>query len=252
MDGGSRTWGELGFTIVDENAALWAQLGAGLRLSPALEVEALLPVAALLITRQATVAGEDGSEVSGLLGNPYLGVNLLALRAPELRVRVGAGVTLPVTSLDDSAFDPELLPLWAMGSQDAHLWQPGGVSLVARGRVELERAELIFSLDLAGALTLDVSDPNAYPPDRTPVVLLQPALEVAGYASADTLIGVRVPLVYDSLYDELHLSAAPFLRHHVGDGFVSALVTLNVAGPHGFEDGDGPMWSFQLGAGLSF
>ena len=253
MDGGTRAWGELGFTTIDEDAALWAQLGVGLRLTAALEIEALLPVAGVMAPQQATIgASDDGTEFSALLGNPYLGVNLLALRAPELRVRVGAGVTLPVTSLDDYAYEPELLPLWATGSHDAHLWQPGGPSLVVRSRVELERAGLIFSLDLAGVLTLNVADPDAYPPDRTPVVFLQPALELAGYASSDTLIGLRLPLVYDSLQDELNLSAVPFLRHHIGDGFVAALLTLNLAGPHGFEDGDGPMWGFQLGAGLSF
>ena len=38
MDGGTRAWGELGLTTIDEDSALWEQLGVGLRLTAALEI----------------------------------------------------------------------------------------------------------------------------------------------------------------------------------------------------------------------
>jgi hypothetical protein len=256
-DGDGRAWAELGFSAWEEEAVAWTQLGLGLRLSPALEVEAQLPVAYSIVERRYTLdsgSGDGDDGVPAWLGNPYFGVNLLALREPALRWRIGAGFTLPITGVDEyGSDDVELLPLWAAGSQDPHLWQPGGASLIGRARVEIDVGQIILSFDLAAIATLRVLDFDALPLERTTVLCLQPAFEVAGYVSPDTLVGGRLPMVWGTLDEEFALSVVPFLRQELGDFFAEAQFTVNGFGLRGLAPpGDGPIWGLQLGIGARF
>jgi hypothetical protein len=255
-DGNGRAWAELGFSVSEEEAVTWTQLGLGLRLSPSLEVEAQLPVAYGIVERETSPDDGSGGGDDGFpawLGNPYFGVNLLALHEPALRWRIGAGFTLPITGIDDSASDQELLPLWAAGSQDPHLWQPGGASLIGRGRVEIDAGEITLSLDLAAIVALRVLDFDGLRLERTTVLFLQPAFEVAGYVSPDTLVGARLPMVWGTLDEEFSLSVVPFLRQDLGDFFAEAQFTVNMIGPQGLvPPGDGPLWGMQLGIGARF
>jgi hypothetical protein len=253
-DGNGRAWAELGVSAWEEEAAAWAQLGLGLRLGPALEVEALLPVAISLVEERDDAVGSAGGGgddgVPAWLGNPYLGVNLLALGDPDVRWRIGAGFTLPVTGVEESARDVQLLPLRAGGNQDPHLWQPGGASLVGRGRVELDTGSLTFSFDLATIVTLRVLDYDSFPLERTTVLCLQPAFEVAGHVSPDTLVGGRLPMVWNTLDEDFTLSLVPFLRQELGQFFAEAQFTFNVFGQYGlFPLGEQPTWGLQLGVG---
>lgn len=256
-EGNGRAWAELGLSAWDEEAAAWTQLGLGVALGRSFEVEAQLPIAYRLVEREYTILLAGASEGSGgpavWLGNPYFGVNLLALGDASVRWRAGAGFTLPVTGLEDFPSELELLPLRAAGGQDPWLWLPGGVSAVGRGRYEADVGQVTLAVDLAASLMFGVSDPSAYPPERTAVLFLQPALELAGFVQPDTLVGARLPMVWGSLDEEYRLSLVPFLRQGLGDFFVEALLTINVVGPDGLgPPGDGPLWGFQLGLGALF
>jgi hypothetical protein len=256
-DGNGRAWAELAFAASEDEAAAWMQLGLGLRLSPSLEVEAQLPVAYGLLEREDlsfdSGSGGDDDGIPAWLGNPYFGVNLLGLDPPALRWRIGAGFTLPITGVDDYGSDLELLPLRAAGSLDPHLWQPGGASLIGRGRVEVDAGQVTLSLDLAAIVTLRVLDSDQFPLERTTVLFLQPAFEVAGYVSPDTLVGGRLPMVWDTLEEAFSLALVPFLRQELGDFFAEAQFTVNVFGVHGLlVRGDDPLWAMQLGIGARF
>src|SRR5688572_18715247 len=257
-EGHGRAWAELGLSARDEEAAAWSQLGLGVKLGRSFEVEAQLPVAYRLVEREYTLllgnAPDDGgsNDPVAWLGNPYFGVNLLALGDEGVRWRVGAGVTLPVTGLEDYPSELELLPLRAAGGQDPHLWLPGGASLVGRGRFEADVDRVSIAFDLAVIVLFDVADPGAYPPDRTAVLFLQPAAEVAGFVGAGTLVGARLPLVWGSLEDDFRLSLVPFLRQGLGSLFIEAQLTLDLVGPDGLPPEDGPLWGFQLGLGAPF
>jgi len=255
-DDAGRAWAELGFSARDEEAVAWTHLGLGLRPARWLEVEAQLPVGYTLIEREYTnVSSGDGDGDSPVwLGNPYIGANLLALDEPGLRWRFGAGFTLPLTGVEQSDSDVRLLPLQAAGNQDPHLWRPGGVSIVGRGRLEVDTRPVTLSFDLASVVMLRVWDYGIYPSERTTVLYLQPAVEVLGHVSADTLVGARLPLIWGTLDEEFSLSIVPFLRQALGASlFAEAIFTLNVVGPEGIgPSSDGPIWGMQLGLGASF
>lgn len=255
-DGSGRAWAELGVSALKEEAVTWVFVGAGLRLAPWLEVEAQLPIGHGIVERRDSAPEGGGDDDDGglpaWLGNPYFGVNLLGLREPDRRWRVGAGFTLPITGVDEYGGDVALLPLRAGGRQDPHLWQPGGASLVGRGRFELDASEVTLSFDLAVIVTLRVLDYSSFPSERITVLVLQPAVELASYVSPDTLVGARLPLVWGTLpEDEPALSIVPFLRQELGGGFFAeAQLTVNVVGPDGLILGDdGPVWGAQLGLG---
>ena len=259
-DADGRAWAELGFSAWEEEAVAWTYLGFGLRLSPQLEVEAQLPVAYALVEREDSIllggagSGDGGDDFPAWLGNPYIGVNLLELREPDLRWRFGAGATLPVTGIDEFATDGlDFLPLRAGGNQDPHLWQPGGASLVGRGRIEIDTGQVTLSFDLAAIVMLRVWDFDVYPSERTTVLFLQPAVEVAGYVSPDTLIGARLPMVWGTLDEDFGASLVPFLRQELGAFFAEAQFTVNMVGSYGlFSPADGPIWGMQLGVGARF
>jgi hypothetical protein len=192
-----------------------------------------------------TIGGSAGTESSVWLGNPYFGANLIALREPRLRLRLGGGFTLPVVGAADGQRSFELLPLWAAGSQEPQRWLPGGPSLVGRARAEVWQGGLIFSVDLAAILTF--AGKNA---DQS--TTLQPALELAGYAAPGTLIGVRLPLVWDSQGEQVSSSVVPFLRQELGSFFADAQFSVNLSGPYGLSLAEGPIWGMQIGAGARF
>jgi hypothetical protein len=259
LDGHGRAWAELGFSASDEEAVAWTQLGLGVRLSRSLELEALLPVAHGIIEQRDTLvdSGSGGGGGGGglWLGNPYFGANLLVWGEPGVRWRIGGGLTLPVTAVDEygSSDDLERLPFVAGGRQEPHLWQPGGPSLVGRTRAEIDGGGVTLSLDLAAVVTLGVLDLDAYPSERTAVLFLQPAVELAGYVSPDTLVGGRLPAVWDSLDEDLTVAISSFLRQELGNLFAEAQLSLNVVGPYGLLSPAGdPAWGMQLGVGARF
>jgi hypothetical protein len=164
-------------------------------------------------------------------------------------------LTLPVTSIDEygSTDDLERLPFIAGGQQEPHLWQPGGPSFVGRVRAEIDGGGVTLSFDFAAIVTVGVLDLDAYPADRTAVLFLQPAVEIAGYAVPDTLVGARVPALWDSLDEGLTVAVAPFLRQELGDFFAEAMLTLGVVGQNGLLSPAGdPVWGAQLGVGARF
>jgi hypothetical protein len=225
------------------------------RLIPSLELEGLLPVAHGIIERQETSVDSGAGDGSGSplwLGNPYFGANLLIWGENGVRWRIGGGFTLPVTSIDEygSSDDLERLPFNAGGRQEPQLWQPGGPSFVGRARAEIGGDAVTLSFDLAAIVTLGVLDLDAYPSERTAVLFLQPAVELAGHVSPDTLVGGRLPALWDSLDEDLTVAIAPFLRQELGALFAEAQLTLGVVGRYGLLSPAGdPAWGMQLGLG---
>lgn len=259
-DCNGRAWAELGFSARDEDVVAWTQLGFGVRPGRSLELEALLPVAYGIIEQEALVQSGDGGR-SGTplwIGNPYFGANLLVWGDPGVRWRIGGGFTLPVTSIDEygGSSDLERVPFVASGRQEPHLWQPGGPSFVGRARAEIDAGGVTVSFDLAAIVTVGVLDTNAYPSERTAVLFLQPAVELAGHVSPDTLVGGRLPAVWDSLEEALTVAITPFLRQELGALFAEAQLTLGVVGQYGLlspaTDASDPVWGMQLGIGARF
>lgn len=257
-----RAWAEIGISRLENITAVWSVFGGGLRLHESIEVEALMPIGygwkeGTDVIIGSSDSGEQlrigGNQRKQWVGNPYVGLNSL-LAEGGLKSRVGAGVGLPVATWDERRADAEHLTVWAAGSQDLHLWLPQALSFVARGRLETGHG---LAVDLAVILAVPIAESEPIVGDgfmlnaaeRRVQVLLQPAVEIAIFATPTTLAGLRIPLVWSSQGEAgAEVSFVPFLRQWFGAAFFAAQFTLNMA-PEGSSE---VVWGAQLGAGAGF
>lgn len=251
----TRAWGEFGFTSQeDDGTALWLLAGAGVRLGSALELEAILPIGYwggdngdVLIGNVGASPGQSSASQGAWVGNPYLGANLLLAPGAALRIRVGAGIALPVVGNDGAGSLVKALPIVGAGFQDPEFWLPEAVSVVLRGRVEVDLEQgLVLAADLAtiGAVPTWQPVSDLAELHRPIVVYLQPAAEIGCFTQPDTLVGLRIPVSLATAVDtDPHVSLVPFVEQRLGDGFVGVRLTLN-ASPL--------LLAAQLGGGIAF
>lgn len=235
-----RAWGEFGFTSQeDDGTALWMLAGAGVRLGGALELEAILPIGYWgendgdIVLADAGSRSEGGASQGVWVGNPYLGANLLLTADTGLRIRVGAGVALPVVGDDGAGSSAKALPIVGAGFQDPEFWLPKTLSVVLRGRLEVDLAKgCVLATDLAAIAAVPTWQPASELAElhRPTVFYLQPAAELACFAQPDTAIGLRVPLSLATAENtDPHVSLVPFVEQRFGDAFVGVRLTLNTS-----------------------
>ena len=260
-----RLWGQVSFSHYEEANAFSALFGVGRRFWENIELEVILPLAFGWERDSFQFISEpDGGstivpgerDFSGWIGNPYLGVNALWSEGAGARVRAGLGVALPLASWDERDGVAEGLPVLGAGLQDPELWLPGRLSFVGRARAEYGD-EYVVALDLAVIAMIVTSQPEevvdagfvSSGAERQSELVLQPAFELAAYATPSTLLGVRVPLVRVTREAEAQLSVEPFLRQTFGTAHVALKGTIAVDDPLGPNLDGGPLWRLQLGGG---
>jgi hypothetical protein len=270
---GFRAYGELGFYTqgdsesqsgggftVEQSSRLWsisAIVGGGYKISPELELEALLPLAFFSYSFSTSFDGpgdefdtEDSDGSSDVaVGNLQLGVNYVRAEGP-LRMKLGGALQYGLWTIDPSSEFARALAFGgvARGGQDLSLWAPEVLSLVTPSRIEYG-GQVVFTGD--GALGLHIPTNGN---DTELSIQLTPGIGV--YASETVLVGARVPFVWfptESGSFATFLAFEPYGRFDIGESaFLNARFTLNIDEPLGFSFDEGKIWSLHLGGGGTF
>jgi hypothetical protein len=206
-----------------------------------------------------TLSGPSGS--TGLRAfNPYVGVRVGYEQGEEgsrLRVRGGAGITLPFANLYDwnlELFAAQLGGLATTGFWDAWLSTAGNMGLVGRGDVEYRHAYVL----VGGEAALAALVPIEYMGSTGDTVLVtQLGIWVAGRPIPELAIGARFQAVgafstRTTSSDEGYLALAPFVRAEIGPGFVETRLLINLDEPLGFAFDDDNYWAWTLAGGAAF
>lgn len=226
-------------------------LGGGYKVSDAVELELMLPLAFADYSRTATsgVADDDRGESGFGVGNLHLGANWLKA-AGRVRLKLGAALEYgPWTSGDPSAASTTaLFGGSAMNAtHELGLWAPDRFSIVTPSRVEFGD-DFVVSADFALGLHLSTGEADA-----EISVQLDPG--VGYYVSRDALLGLRLPIAAvptGGSGDNAQIALEPFVRVDVGDGFLNLRLTMNLDEPNGFAFDEGKIWGLHVGGGGSF
>jgi len=224
------------------NALSWI-LGGGYRITPNLELVAMLPMG------WASVGADDTSESGVGFGNLHLGVNYLSFGGP-LRFMAGGAVQFGpwYKDYDSGASLGVSLGHALSGGQDAGLYLPETVTIVAPGRVEYEIDKLV----LAGDAALGVHIPT----DGGDVDLSIQLSPGAGYYVTPTAqVGLRLPFTWvptRSGSSATYFAMEPYGRFDFGNLFLSTRLTLNIDDPYGFAFDNGKFWALHVGFGGAF
>lgn len=257
-----RVYGELGFHTQGDSQASGGSrietsrtfvsflLGGGYKVSEAVELELMLPLAFTDFSRTATsgVADDDRDESGFGVGNLHLGANWLKA-AGGVRLKLGAALEGgPWTSNPSAASAAALFGGSALNAtHELGLWGPERFSIVTPSRVEFGD-DFVVSADFA--LGLHLSTGGA---DSEISVQFDPG--VAYYVARDALLGVRLPIAAvptGGSGDNAQIALEPFARVGIGDGFVNLRLTMNLDEPLGFAFDTGKIWGLHVGGGGSF
>lgn len=179
-----------------------------------------------------------------LFGSPLLAVDWLGATG-QWRFRLGAGATLPVShaeGLDEAhAYDAAL---GMRGGLDPWLWAPDRISIVLRGRAEIEPApSFVAGAEGAVAGMLWTGDGR-----RDSLTALQLAVDGEFRADEQWAFGGRVAVANHELLpdrSELQLSLVPYARIVLGASKLTFAVTVNLDSPYGFAFTRGKVWALS-------
>lgn len=184
-------------------------------------------------------------------GNGLLSADLVG-DDPDLRHRIGVGVTLPFATTNDAAETGALLlSLAERGGWDPWLWAPERLSLVATGQLELDVADDLVAAGDAGVAVLFWAGDG----DGETVLAAQLAGNLE-YRLDALAVGARLTAV---IADELlparkdfQLGLMPYGRLALGEAtFVTLGFHLNLIAPFGFSFQEGKAWGLRVGVGAA-
>jgi hypothetical protein len=252
-EGTGRVFGEFSFFsgglasgfVEADITSLGLVLGGGYKLTPELELDVMLPMAfgTYSVTSDGMSEGDSGIGIANL----HVGAHWMKSK-DELRYKLGGALEWgPWNS--DYDFGPGIGLVYsaaARGAQDAGLWAPETLTILAPARIEYGH-RLAFTGDaaLAGHIPTDGGDFDFS-------VLLAPG--VAYGVSDSILIGARLPMVFmltDSS-DMAQLGFEPNARFDLGRAFINTRFTLNLDEPLGFSFDEGRVWGLHVGGGGTF
>lgn len=238
----ARVWTELAFHTQERMTVFAPTLGAGYRIVPNLEVEAILPMA----YGSFKLFRNDDSGFG--VGNPRFGVNWVNLDG-SVRYKIGLGITAPLAPDEGAKALAVGFAAGTFGVQDADLWVNKRISASLPVRIEAGE-RVVVSADAAVAALFPTGDSKA-----DTEAYLQAAPGVGVYASDNVLIGVRVPIFWvftNDSGDNAQVALEPYVRGNIGAGFLNARFTMNLDEPYGFAFDEGRVWGAHVGGGLTF
>lgn len=223
--------------------ALGWTFGAGIKVTDQVEIEVGVPVAGV-------VASGAGTGDRFGVGNLALGANFFDTFTDQLRLKVGGLVAFGPWNESNGNPTAEglavaIVGLATNGYQDAWLYAPGYVHIVAPARVEFGT-----TVQATGDASLHVAVPVSGD-DGELFVNLTPG--VAFWATPQFALGARMPFQFMTATDAAQLSLEPFLRLEIGEqAFVSTRFTMHLDNELGFSFEDGRFWGLHLAFGGSF
>ena len=239
-----------GATMEDHINGLNLLVGGAYRVLPALEIEAMLPIAWAQYGQSTSYLGQTQSESDGgfALLNLHLGVNYLRAERPW-RLKVGGAVEWgPWTNnFGQTARTAVVASHAAYGGEHFGLWFPEVFSIVAPGRFEYGE-RLVVSGDAQLGLHISTGGGDAE-------LSIQLAPGVGYYATDVVLVGLRMPFTWvptESGDLATYFALEPYGRFDLGSLFLDTSLTLNVDDPYGFAFDSGKFWALHFGGGASF
>lgn len=236
-----RAWVDTALFSSNGEWAVSPILGAGVMVSPAVELEAALPIAAF-------TTGPDP-----VVGNPYIGASYVS-QGPRVRLKVGAGVAVPV--LDYEPFNDDLFYAWKAGMyprafQESWHWQPDAIQLVVPLHLEAPIGTPVsFTLDAAAFFLAPIDRRN----DSELGFQIAPgvAASVSDRVALGTRFTVFVLPTEQGADGSLQTALEPFVRFAFHPVFASVRFTVPLDEPLGFAFDSGKTWGLHLGFGLAF
>jgi hypothetical protein len=225
-------------------------VGGAYRVLPALEIEAMLPIAWAQYGETVSFLGQSESTSDGGFAvlNLHVGVNYLRAERPW-RLKVGGALEWGPWTNDFglAAIVAVYATHAAYGGEHLGLWSPEAFSVVVPARFEYgERLVLSGDAQLGLRFPTDGQD-SAFS------IQLAPGL---GYYATDTvLVGLRAPLTWiptDSGSNSTFFALQPYGRFDFGSLFLDASLVLNIDEPYGFAFDSNKFWALHFGGGASF
>lgn len=229
-------------------------LGGGYRITPNLELVAMLPVGWGNVGNSISGAGAlDTSESdSGIgVGNLHLGVSYVQFGTP-LRFFAGGAIQYGPWNGDR---DFTSGPYWgvfgghaARGGQDGGLYATETFSIVTPARIEYEMDKLVLAGD--GALGLHIPTDGG---DVDMSIQLAPGLGY--YVTPTAQVGLRLPFAWvptESGDGATFFAMEPYGRFDFDNLFLSTRLTLNIDDPYGFAFDSGKFWAIHVGFGGTY
>lgn len=250
-----RVAGELGFfSGLDPTVTqLQSRLHLGIAPSKAFELTIDWAPGGTILSEEPDFLGVLGNKARFTASNPTV-TAFYRLRDRDLQLRVGAGVALPLTFLDETdgaAVVTELISLpvrmavW--GAWDLWMLLPDRLSFVVPFQLE---ARLVEYLALGTDLGIGFMIPLESAAD--PIYELQLALWLAVVLDP-VMIGLRmqtIGLFSPNVDAQSNVALAPFVQADLGAGFVYARFLANVS--DGLFAGPDLLWCVTLGGGGDF
>ncbi|HEX5098844.1 MAG TPA: outer membrane beta-barrel protein [Polyangiaceae bacterium] len=232
-------------------------VGGGYKITPNLELVAMLPIGWGNVGYSVTATGgpgldalnQDQSESGVGVGNLHLGLNYFSFDGP-VRFMAGGAIQFGPWYKD---YDPgpavgAALGHPAGGGQDIGLYRPETVSIVAPGRVEYPIDRVVLAGDAALGLHIPTDGADAE-------LSIQVAPGVGYYLTPTAQLGLRVPFAWlptDSGSSATYLAVEPYARFDFEKLFLTARFDLNIDEPYGFSFDSGKFWGIHVGLGSSF
>ena len=247
--GDSRFWGELGFYTGDALGAdvtvISPMLGFATPITGTLEIEAILPLSYASV--EVNFLGQTQDDSAFILGAPYIGVNHIDSTG-SMRYRIGGGIALGFQEYSDLGEGLAAAGgILVRGRQDQWLYWPERVSLVVPFRIE-GGDDFVWSVDAAAAVLIPTDSGDTE-------IVLQPAPGIGFPVGGSTIVGARLPIVWDVTRDgdNAQISLEPFVRAILGEsGFFLARFTMPIDEPQGFAFDDDGTWGLHVGGGAGF
>jgi hypothetical protein len=240
----------LGASVESHVNGLNLLLGGAYRVLPALEIEAMLPIAWAQYGTSLSYGGQSQSTSDGGFAvlNLHLGVNYLRAERPW-RLKVGGALEWgPWTNnFGQTAVTAALATHAAYGGEHLGLWAPETFSIVAPARFEYGE-RLVVSGDAQLGLHFPTGGGDSE-------LTIQLAPGVGYYATDVVLVGLRMPFTWiptESGSNSTFFAIEPYGRFDLGTIFLDTSLVLNIDEPYGFAFDSGKFWALHFGGGATF